>query len=206
MHVGKSGEPWFTLNIRYPKDDIVIDISSAYLPLSENKIAIISIDTQALPTNLVGQIYGDRNYEEFLAAYTLPQILESYGLPDEVFFTADIYEYEKDAPDFFEIRLLYLDKGIFARYTMPAELVGDVYKFCPANSFVDLDLIANGLDEDYQELLLRLGDTWRGFFPPSPFHKKPEEAIGMTIEEFHESLNSFPSLCLESPQAIWPGR
>jgi hypothetical protein len=210
MYVGQAGESWSLgyLEINYPEgNEVIINIDSTYLaPSDGDEIIVIGVDTQALPQSLAGLIYGDLKYSELLSAYTLPQILFKYGIPAQVFFTADIYEYEKDAPDFFEIRLLYPDRGIFAIYKMPAETTANTYRFCPSNSFIKLTLIPQDLGDSYQELLLKLGDEWNGFFPLSPFHKTPEEAIGMSIEDFYRIFSSSANECLESPSSIWPER
>lgn len=206
---GKAGDSWSlaSLDLEYPAGDMLTSIYSSFLaPSDQDKIDVIGVDTRAIPENSSGLLFGDSRYNDLLSAYTLPQVLTMYGVPAQVFVTADIYEYEQDAPDFFEIRLLYPEQGIFATYRMPAETASETYRFCPLKSFVHLDLASPGQEETYQELLPRLGDKWDGFFPPTPFNKTPEEALEMTREEFYDTLHAPSDQCLESQKSIWPGR
>lgn len=209
IYIGEAGDLWNlgSLDLQLPKENIVVEIYSTFLISSnEDKVAIIGVDTQALSQNLAGQVYGDQNYVEALSAYTLSQILSKYGSPMEIWVTAEIYEFEQNAPDYFEIRLLYPDKGIFVRYKTPIDSFEENYRVCPSKSSVDLWLLAPDIGNSYQEKLLSLGDEWTGFFPPSNFNKPTIEAFGKSEEEFVHSIISSPTYCYESPKSIWPER
>jgi hypothetical protein len=195
------------MEIIYPVHNVSIQMIFYYYVLNNaNEITMINISTQALPHNLTGRVYGDPAYNELLSAYTLYEILSTYGKPDQIFITADIYEYEAQAPDYLQIRLLYPTRGIFVRYTAPAESSGNYYISCIAKAFIDLWLIAPDQENGYQNILPMLSSDWQGFFPLSPFNKTTEEAFGMTIDEFYSIYSSPTSRCLKTPISIWLGR
>lgn len=207
VYVGQSGDSWSlaTIDVNYPTGNTVVRIFTAFLaPIGDNLVGSISVSTQALPKSLIGRVYGDAEYNDVLTAYSLPAILATYGVPDLLYFTADIYEYEQNAPDYFEIRLLYPKLGVFAKYTMPAETLSTTYRFCPSNSLIDFDLISPELGRNYSDFLIEISSEWKDFFPPSPYHKPPIEASGITNEEFFHIFTTTGDYCLESPISIWP--
>lgn len=213
-YLGKS-RGWLVgnLGIFYPHDeDIMVEIFSTYLAPQDNDVVLaISVTTQAyLKTNgSLEKLYGNPIYNKILEDFNLFQILHKYGQPSQMFITAHVKYVGLDndplPTDTFVIRLLYPAEGIFARYHMPVKRVGDKFRFCPFQAFVDLDLISSNPSGHYQDSLLAIGG-WEGFFPPSEYNKTPEEALGMTIEEFYQQFHLPTKRCLETPVSIWPGR
>ena len=177
------------------------------MPFDGDTVSRISISTFSIQCKTAGHICGNKDYNELLNSYTLPQVLSTYGLPDHLFLTADLNVAEPTSPDYFLIRLPYPKLGIFVRYTMPMEIKTDTYRFCPSESLIALDLIPPGHSEDYQEYFKQIQtDEW-GPSPLSallPSYKSTEEAIGITNGEFHRLIISSPAECFESPIDIWP--
>lgn len=207
-YFGKGGGSSFigNLEIDYPLDDTVINIWTAYLAPSESEAILnIVIDTQSLPENQKADFYGNESYNTLLSAYTLAQIMSTYGLPAQIFFSADINEAEPTAPDFFIVRLLYPDLGIFVKYTMPVETKQKTYGFCASDSIIYLDLLPQGFGENYKDFFKQIGDNqWNPTLPMLPFYKSVEESLEITNEEFYTLIISSPETCFESPKDIWP--
>ena len=201
-YFGEAGDSWITGNFRI-KFDEKISIWPHYLASSSDEtIMFVSISTGSTESR-EGAIYAGRGYNELFFAYTLPQIVSTYGLPPQTFMTADINVAEPTAPDYFVIRLLYPDLGIFVSYTMPVETGGNNYKFCPSESLVYMDLIPQGHSNDYKDLFKQKGNLeWS--LSPTPYDKSNGEALGITDEEFYRLIVSSPNRCFESPINIWP--
>jgi len=219
IDLGESrGRLFGSLWILYPNDEhITFPIESFYLARANNNgvVSVVMISTRAyretngaLEGPSLEMLYGHPLYNKVLEDFTLTGILSRYGPPGQIFVTADVKYVGLDnnplPTDTFTIRLLYPDRGIFVRYEMPVERAGDKFRFCPSKAFINLDLISPRADENYQDVLLAIG--WEGFFPPSEYNKTPEEALGMTIEEFYRQFRLPTDRCLETPISIWPGR
>ncbi len=208
IYFGQAGNSWVVgnLDIDFDEGDSVIGVRSSYLASSNiEAISFVGIDTVSLPKSTKGRVYGDVNYNELLFAYTLPQIVSTYGIPAQTFMTAEIYAAEPTAPDYFVIRLLYPNLGVFLRYRMPAETNDSVYMFCPSQSVVYLDLIPQEYGNDYKDYFKQIASTeWNPAIPEITFYKSTDEALGITNEEFYRLIATSPTKCFESPISIWP--
>jgi hypothetical protein len=200
-----------TLTIPFTDNNLVIEISSAYLaPLNENNISLNEFSTRAYQLKdgaYNGDVYGSSAYNEHLKAYTLSEILSRYGPPSQIFIRSNLSTDELPLPqyslDSFVIHIWYPNQGIFMEYSMLAGGSGKTYRFCPSNSFISGVLLPTDLGTGYQEVLKRFGGVYPLFFPPAANIKAPEEAFGMTIEEFYQLFRSPTNKCLESPKSIW---
>ena len=204
---GQVEDSWVvgTLDIYYPLENTVVNIWPSYVTLSNNETVLnIGIGTQSLPQNPKGLVYGDREYNAFLSAYTINRILATYGLPNLIYARADINAAEPTAPDYFIIRLLYLDLGIFISYTMPMETKETTFKFCPSESLINLELTSQDVGTNYQEFFRQVGNEEWASLPFTTHDQLLEDALGLTDEEFYQLIVSAPATCFESPIEIWP--
>jgi len=183
----------------------MIGLSAGYLvPFDGETVSRIRISTSSIPCNTTGHICGNKDYNELLNSYTLPQMLSTYGLPEHLFLTSDLNVAEPTSPDYFLIRLLYTRLGIFVKYTMPMEIRADTYKFCPSESTIDLELTPQGIGNNYREFFRQVGDEEWASIPYTTYDQPVEEALGLTNEEFYQLIISSPATCFESPIDIWP--
>lgn len=199
------------LTIPYKNNDMVIEIRSAYLALlNENNVYVNGFETSAYRLKngeYNGDVYGYPAYNELLKAYTLSGILSSYGPPSQVFIRSNLSTDELPLPPFsldsFVIHLWYPNQGIFMEYNTLAGGSGETYRFCPSNSFISGILLPTELGTGYQEVLKKYGGVYPLFFPPAANIKTPEEALGMTIEEFYQTFRLPTDHCLQSPKSVW---
>jgi len=151
-----DGEIYFI----YPKNDLLIDIGVSYRPTpDETAVQVIMLSTQArhkVKPESVGADYGTLEYAELLGAYSIQNILAKYGLPAQVMVRADIIALDYTpspvndlSPETFEITLLYPEQGVFVRYNMLAERIGDKIRGCPAKAFVELWLLSPATQTTY---------------------------------------------------------
>lgn len=147
-------------------------------------------------------MFNFEEYNAFLSAYTLPQIFATYGLPNLIYTRAELYMPET-AGDFFSIRLLYLDLGIFINYTMALEETENEFQFCPYESIIDLNLTSSDVGDTYGDFFQQLG-VMEWFYFKEPRYHLLEDALGMTNEEFSKTIISSPETCFETPKEIWP--
>lgn len=203
-YLGEAGDSWLTGNFRI-KFNEKISIWPHYLASSSNEtILFLSISTGSTESTTEGAIYASQDYNELFFAYTLAQIVSTYGLPPQTFMTANINVAEPTSPDFFTIRLLYPDLGIFVRYTMPMETGNTIFRFCPYQSVIYLDLIPQGHSNDYKYLFEQSGTFEWSLSPGLPYDKSTEEALGIENDEFYRLIISSPNQCFETPKNIWP--
>jgi hypothetical protein len=195
----------------YPKNDLLIDVGLSYRSIAdETTIQVIMLSTQVRrEAENTGLAYGTMEYDEILGAYSVQNILAKYGIPTQVLVRADIIALNYTpspandlSPETFEITLLYPDQGVFVRYNMLAERLGDNIRGCPAKAFVDLWLLSPETKTTYQDILSFEDQTWEGNWP---YSKSVEEAAQITIEEFSQRFKERTDDCLEAPLNIWPG-
>lgn len=201
-----DGEIYFI----YPRNDILIDIGLSYRPNDAGKvIQVVMLSTQVRhKLENLGAVFGSPEYDEFMGPYSLQNILSKYGPPNQVMVRVDILAiaytpspHNDLSPETLEITLFYPERGIFVRYTMLAERVGEKIRGCPAKSFVELWLLSPDLKSTYNAILSSKDKTWEGNWP---YSKPIEEASRMTVENFSQSFKDKSSICLETPLRIWP--
>jgi hypothetical protein len=195
--------------IKIPNDSAIMEVRSTYLgPVGEDRISVTAIDTLAykLEDNPDRDLYGYPPYNDLLNAYTLSGILSTFGMPDQIYVMASLRSDTKVSPgfgDYFIIHLLYPGKGIFMEYKMPVEGEKSNYRFCPSLAWIGGYLIQSDLGAGYMQLLASLSDKYKYLLSPSQYIKTPEEAFGMTIQEFYQLFRSPTDQCLETPISIW---
>ena len=146
--------------------------------------------------------YGDPQFAEDWRAYMLPQMLEAYGPPQQVFL-----ETYRSGPDRLPFRLLlfYPDRGFLVMYEGSigkegkGEWVeaGKAIHICPGRSDVTLWLWSPKQAMTFEDLgissqvnLERLHSL--------------EEATGMGIEQFYQTfVQPDNETCLETPADLW---
>jgi hypothetical protein len=189
--------------IAYPSGTLEIRIDvMVHSKADRRTIQVIAISTRTLHELEPGSseyVYNAPAYNELLRAYTLSGILSKYGSPTDIWVRADIYN--TGTQETFSITFLYPEKGIFVRYNMLAERIGDQIRGCPSRSFVDLWLLSPEDAGDYQEILLSKNVRWEGNWP---YTTPIQEAASMSIESFYQLYNESTDMCLETPLSIWP--
>ncbi|HCK65304.1 MAG TPA: hypothetical protein DHW49_03490 [Anaerolineae bacterium] len=176
-----------------------------------DKDVILYTGFRAYPDNYrEGNTYADEDHNNLLFAYTLPQIVQTYGLPTQTLMTADLNVSEPTSPDDFIIRVLYPELGIFIKYDMPMEIKENTYKFCVSEAIIDLTIISEEYRHNYQEFFKETNDEWewvtsaKSISISNPFLKSTKDAIKLDDEDFYDKLISSPNQCFESPINIWP--
>jgi hypothetical protein len=199
------------LVIPYPNDNMAIEVDLSYLLSDDGKfVSVIFPNTRAYKLkngNFDGDLYGYPYYNDLMKAYSLSEILSSYGPPSQIFVRANLSTDKLPLPpnslDSFVIHLWYPDQGIFMEYSMLAGGSGATYRFCPSNSFISGVLLPVSQGIGYQEILKKLGGVYSLFFPPASNVKTSEDALGMTVGEFFRTFISPTNRCLETPKSIW---
>ena len=210
---GVPAGDWLVASLTIPyssDDDKVMEIKSSYLnTLGENDISVTEFYTRTYGLKAGkydGDVYGYPAYSELLKPYTISGVLSNYGPPDQIYVVAYLRSDTLITPGFgdhFDLHVWYPNQGIFITYKMSVEASGDNYRFCPSSAFVSGTLMPSDLGTGYQEVLLKLGDRYQGFFPPSVYVKTLTEAFGMTIDEFYQLFRSPTDRCLETPKSLW---
>ena len=159
-----------------------------------------------------GDVYGYEAYNSLLQNYALSTVLSTNGPPTYIYIfgyvRADIILSVSQTPyvltDRFVIHLVYPDQGILMEYEMTVEGHGDNYRFCPSNASISGIFMSLGSADDFFNALHGLGDDFWSSYPPDWVNSKtPDNAFGMTIEDFYQIFCSTPNHCLETIKSIW---
>lgn len=199
------------LTILNPDDNMVIEVSPSYMTSPDGElVSVIGIHTRTYKMNngeYDGDVYGYQPYFEMMRSYTLAEVISTYGPASQIYVSASLYGIISLSPhitDYFLLHLWYPEQGVFLKYKMPIDGIGENYRMCPSDSFISGYLIPPGLDDEYiEETLLGFGDEYSEFFPPTEFIKSIEEAYEITTEEFYQVMSSLPDTCLETKKSIW---
>jgi hypothetical protein len=144
-------------------------------------------------------VYGDTQFARDLRAYTLPQMLDTYGRPTEVFLKTYSSTPEGWIP--FQLLLFYPQQGILVRYYGPALQKGQQIVICPQQSDITLWLWSPERTMSLEDIA-NMGQE----FPVEevPEFRSLEEAAGMSVEQFYQSFGQPNSkTCLETPAELW---
>ena len=197
--------------ITYAEEDMIVEIRSNYMARQGvNTVYVDEFHTRAYRLKdgqYDGDVFGYMPYNALLEPYSISTVLSDYGPPEQVYILgslrSDTLPVTPGFGDDFEIHLWYPDRGVFMEYEISVEGSGDNYRFCPSNALISGRLTPANLGAGYQEVLVSLSDKFRYFFSPSIYVKTPEDALGMTIEEFYQLFRSPTDRCLETPKSIW---
>lgn len=194
--------------INYPKGDLIFNLFFEILSSrNENRVQLLHVSTEALREIEGGYllVYDAKSYHELFRAYSLQNVLATYGKPSEVYMTVEINEAEYDSPDFVLLWLLYPEKGFISKYTANAEVIDSIVHGCPSKTFIELWFFHPYDNNKYKEDLLPF-DMTLGYVLPTPsIRTKPiSEGLDMSLDEFHKLFSQPKNQCLETPQSIWP--
>ncbi|MEJ5312579.1 MAG: hypothetical protein WHX52_22665 [Anaerolineae bacterium] len=161
----------------------------------EGKIVLIVIN--AGPTDGIGYTYGDPQFAEIWKPYMLPEILEVYGLPSQVFLGTG------GAPWLpFDLLLFYPDKGFLVQYSgVTEEGNSGLRQVCPHRVEIALYLWSPRSYmnlEDVPSVVIAHADDEK--WGPYSLGK----ATGMSIEQFYQIfVQPEHQTCLEVPADLW---
>jgi len=188
------------------EDDLIIDISVHLVtdrePVStvEGMWVMLQV-TRRLDEGGFEVVWENPLNDRYLQAYMLPQILSTYGQPDDVLIQANEYYGE------FYLLLDYSTQGFTIWYIADMEQNGDSYRGCMANSNTYTYLWDPNLTYTWAEGITRTssGEAWE-IDELNQVFQPLEEATSLTLEEFYQIFsNPENTSCLETPVEIWPG-
>jgi hypothetical protein len=214
LFIETGADKWSTEFLKIPNltNTIVIEVRISYPTSStDNVVSIVSAESRAYRQqdgHYEGDVYGYSAYNELLKPYSIASVLTNYGNPQNIYifgFLRDDVAVTPGFGDHFVIHLWYPNQGIFMAYQMAVERSGTNYRFCPSNALISGYLMTPGLGSKYKDILLSLNSTlYQYFFPPSTkYINTPQEAFGMTDEEFIQLFRSPTDRCLETPISLW---
>jgi hypothetical protein len=211
-YYGLTSHEWTVggLTILSINKNMVIENRTAYAsPLGENEISVIGFHTRSYQEengSYVDDVYGYPAYREYFRSYTIPEILSKYGVPDLIYILGSLRSDKlPETPgwgDYFVIYLSYPERGIFMEYQMSVTGSGSNYRFCPSDSFISGNLMGISDSKD-KNILNKLGITYQHNLSGSIYIKNPQDAFGLTDEDFYQLFHSPTSRCLETPKSIW---
>jgi len=187
-----------------PQSDLLLDlsVSASYDVQHPNYIRVLQVTTHVtrkLDEGGFEIVWENQLNEQFLQAYMLPQILLTYGQPNEVLVFAN------EGWRYFSLILDYSEQGFVVWYSTPLESSGDKFLGCMSKAFTRLYLWAPELSFTWAEGVTGNGDKYeidslnRDFQPL-------EDVTSMTLDKFYNDVTNADSVdCLETPKELWPG-
>jgi len=196
-------------DIRFTKSTATIDILSIFMgPAGGENITFFGFDTKSYKPydDPDRDLYGYGPYNDMLRAYSLQAILSNLGKPAIIHVLASLRHDLPVTPgfgDYFQLHVVYPQKGILMEYQMKPEDDGNNYRICPASAWISGGLTAPDLGPGYGKFLATVDTNLTYLASPLQQAGNTEEAFGMTIEEFYQAFLSAPDRCLETPKSLW---
>lgn len=182
--------------ISLTKDEVSISAGVTYYEIN-GVLEMLSLVT--IPQKNQKHIYGNNNYSELIQYYTLPYLLNNYGVPSEVLvlaFPRDPFLHADYEP--FSFVVIYSEIGIMAEYISPTQWigemkelstpslwVGDIARGCPSQSILTLrtwDIKKNIPIKKIASIATSEGisETAYDYFKPI------QDVTSMSINDFYE--------------------
>lgn len=185
------------------RDNVTLLVTVDFFQADGQIIDSIRVNTQAFERPGLNSLFGNDLYNESLRILTLPEVLNTYGLPSDIALNVDVNMSEPGAGDAFNIWLIYQDQSAILRFYGNADVSDTAISFCPTESFADFTLLSPGGQNRFQEILTGLMEKWGGATPTFPQYRALEEAIGISDREFVQTFSSASAGCLQTPTTLW---
>ena len=144
-------------------------------------------------------IYGNAHFNQVLNHYTLPQILINLGRPSQVLLYT--FREDSDRPNFiFIVVLLYPERGVYAKYTMPRETSSNTFIGCPSKANISIAVWSpqNPIPFDRVVEIMNSGGNMVSYI-------SIDKATSMTLDEFYQNFkNPKYTDCIKTPINVWP--
>lgn len=148
-------------------------------------------------------VFDDPAFMEATQSFTLREILNSNGQPEEI-LVATYSLQPLGWPIFFDIQLFYPEHGFLIVYKSLMEFsTNQQIKGCPSKSNIVMGLWEPGKYNAIKDLPKNFKESLSSF--PLSSYLKVDKASGMSIKEFYDAFkNDNETLCLETPSNLWP--
>ncbi len=119
-----------------------LHIKFAYVADSAKNYAIERLDVRIREFKNKDYYYERSFFSKIIYPYTLVGVLTDLGKPESVQIST--HSINTDQSWQFLILLLYPEDGVLVQYTIPLQMNGQMIEGCPANAFIDLELMPVG--------------------------------------------------------------
>jgi hypothetical protein len=194
------------INPIYVEGDVRIHTNVRYrADPNDNFVNSISFYAQALREISQGnyeELFGYPLYDRLLKAYSLPQILTSYGTPADILIRTNLEPPPQNWGPF-ELLISYPEQGILVHYTTLLNAVGPNIIGCPTKSKLELYLVPSRSFNSTNDLLesraapLKIEEIFPGFRPV-------EEVTSLSLDDFVRIFSQPTGECIETPASYWP--
>jgi hypothetical protein len=193
-----QGRPYTSYRVEFNIAEHDTQLSQEYI-ITNGNIDMIWLGVGMVRNNEA--VFGDALFAQDLRSYMLPQILTTYGQPQEV-----LIQTFSGAPDGswvpFHLLLFYPEQGILVDYQGPNARKGDKLEWCSQKTNIALWLWAPE-NKWALEDIARMGPN---LSTEAVLAYRPlEKATGMGLEMFYETFkNADNRTCLETAADMWP--
>jgi hypothetical protein len=189
------------------EDDLILDVSISifYTRPQPDTLKALHVTTEVNREIAEGGfevIWENPLHEQYLSAYTLPEILSTYGQPNNVLVWGN------RGWSVFSLVLDYSDQGFVVRYSAPLESSGEIFLGCMSKSYTSLHLWDPDLEYSWAEGISKTtGGEPEEIDSLNQLYLPIEEATLLTLDEFFQAYkNVNNTTCLETPIDLWPPR
>lgn len=148
------------------------------------------------------EVYNSLAFAQATKSLLLPDILKSYGLPEEILVST--YSLQPlGSPVFFDIQLFYPNYGFLSVYHSLMEFSRDGYlKGCPEDGNINLAVWTPKKFPTIDDVPISIRNNISQF--PLSSYLDIGKATNMSIQDFYNAFIVDEKLCLETPSDIWP--
>jgi hypothetical protein len=190
-----------------PEDDLILDVRVLifYSQPNPNTLKTLHVTTEIKRRTEDGgfeTVWENPLNEQYLSAYSLPEILSTYGQPNNVLVWGN------RGWAVFSLVLDYSDQGFVVRYSAPLESSGETFLGCMSKAYTNLHLWDPKLEYSWAEGITRTtGGETDEIESLNQLYLPIEEATLLTPDGFFQNFKDpNNTTCLETPVDLWPPR
>lgn len=133
--------------------------------------------------------------------YTVPELISSYGKPDEILIGT--YNYGSNNKPQFDMLLVYFGKGILAYFSGPdGQIIGKNVNICFKEQIVYALDLWNPVNNYSLEQISKKGGIFTLRLGLDTFQKL-QNTTSMSVAAFVTTINKDKSICINTPVEFW---
>jgi hypothetical protein len=205
-----SNNDWVGTYLRFFENKVSIS-TSFVIHLNNDKVERTVFYGQAMQLMDVGakKLFGDPYYDELLKSFSLSNILETYGQPEQIIirpFPDDIGHPSPPAEYTFGFVLYYPEEGFVAEYIAVRGESGDNFVGCPTKSYATHFSSWNPSETISINESLEHFSNLDGISQVNiSEYKNLQDVTSLSITDFYKTFKtSSSSECVQTPKKLWP--
>lgn len=202
---------WGSVNLVFFKNNLNVTVDVSYLS-NEQELKQAKFTAQAIQLlddgNAV-KVYGASYYDEILKSFTLSNILETYGEPNQIYIRPypDHQGYPSPPAQYtFDFVLFYEKQGFLVEYISVRDEKGNYFVGCPSKSYVtQISTWDTKKPMSLNQSVTFLSNLDGISKNNVNFYKQIQAVTSQTVSDFYKTFSEpHTNECVQTQKDLWP--